>query len=212
MLRLSKNWLVGRLMTVYVEAFRNVPLLLWIIVVFVVTSETAPQPKDFKVTADMIQNGTEPAAQKILFDTIAITNRGWNVPAPLFERPLGVVHLGSVPVNLSFLAIVAVIAASIFVYRAIRRKARLVQEDTGVRPVTWWKSLLVMVVPTVALLLALGFHLEIPAVPTDENGVSKGFNFQGGILVMHSFTALLIALSLYTGAAMLQKSREVFIA
>jgi general L-amino acid transport system permease protein len=30
-LRLSRNWLVGRLMTVYVEAFRNVPLLLWII-------------------------------------------------------------------------------------------------------------------------------------------------------------------------------------
>ena len=56
-LRLSKNWLVGRLMTVYVEAFRNVPLLLWIIVVFVVTSETAPQPKDFKVTAEMVQIG-----------------------------------------------------------------------------------------------------------------------------------------------------------
>ena len=30
-LRLSKNWLVSRLMTVYVEVFRNVPLLLWIL-------------------------------------------------------------------------------------------------------------------------------------------------------------------------------------
>jgi len=30
-LRLSKNWVVSRLMAVYVEAFRNVPLLLWII-------------------------------------------------------------------------------------------------------------------------------------------------------------------------------------
>lgn len=29
-LRLSKNWIVARLMTVYVEGFRNVPLLLWI--------------------------------------------------------------------------------------------------------------------------------------------------------------------------------------
>ncbi len=199
-LRLSKNWLVGRLMTVYVEAFRNVPLLLWIIVVFVVTSETAPQPKDFKVTADMVQNGTEPAAQKLLFDTVAITNRGWNIPAPLFERPLGVLHLGSVPVNLSFLAILAVVVGSILVNRAIRRKARLVQEDIGIRPVTWWKSLAVLVLPVVLLLFALGFHLDIPAFPTDENGVSKGFNFQGGILVMHSFTALLIALSLYTGA------------
>ena len=29
-LRLSKNWVVARLMTVYVELFRNVPVLLWI--------------------------------------------------------------------------------------------------------------------------------------------------------------------------------------
>ena len=33
-LRLSKNWLVARLMTVYVETFRNVPLLLWIILIY----------------------------------------------------------------------------------------------------------------------------------------------------------------------------------
>ena len=29
--RLSKNWLVARLMTIYVEMFRNVPVLLWIV-------------------------------------------------------------------------------------------------------------------------------------------------------------------------------------
>ncbi len=199
-LRLSKNWLVGRLMTVYVEAFRNVPLLLWIIVVFVVTSETAPQPKDFKVTAEMVQTGAEPAAQKVLFNTIAITNRGWNIPGPLFERPLGTLHIGSVPVNLSLLSILVVIVGSFLVNRTILRRARLAQEDTGIRPATWWKSLLVLVVPVVALMFALGFHLDIPAFPADENGVSKGFNFQGGILVQHSFSALLIALSLYTGA------------
>jgi general L-amino acid transport system permease protein len=35
-LRLSKNWIVSKLMTIYVEMFRNVPLLLWIIVIFAV--------------------------------------------------------------------------------------------------------------------------------------------------------------------------------
>ncbi len=199
-LRLSKNWLVARLMTVYVEAFRNVPLLLWIIVVFVVTSETAPQPKDFKVTAEMVQTGAEPPAQKILFGTVAITNRGWNIPAPLVERPLGVVNVGSVPVNLTLLAVIAAIVGSVLVNRAILRRARRIQEETGDRPTTWWQSLLVLFAPTILLLLALGFHIEVPAFPTDETGVSKGFNFQGGILVMHSFSALLIALSLYTGA------------
>ena len=30
-LRLSSNWLISRLMTIYVETFRNVPTLLWIV-------------------------------------------------------------------------------------------------------------------------------------------------------------------------------------
>ena len=35
-LRLSNNWLVSRIMTVYVEGFRNVPVLIWILVIFAV--------------------------------------------------------------------------------------------------------------------------------------------------------------------------------
>jgi general L-amino acid transport system permease protein len=94
--------------------------------------------------------------------------------------------------NLTLLAIVAVIALSVYVNRRILASARAQQEETGDRPVTWWKSLLVLFAPIILLLIALGFHLESPAL--------KGFNFQGGILVAHSFTALLIALTLYTAA------------
>ena len=72
------------------------------------------------------------------------------------------------------------------------------QEATGVRPVTWWKSLAVIVLPTLNLLTAIGLHFEVPVFPASETGVSKGFNFQGGINVAHSFTALLIALTLYS--------------
>ena len=191
-LRLSNNWLVSRLMTVYVEMFRNVPLLLWILLSYVILSETTPQPRDFRVTDEMIAAGEAPKASMMLFDTIAITNRGTNVPAPLFERGLGSLDLGFMTLNLTFWAVVAVIAGSIFVNRRILASARATQEATGVRPVTWWKSLLVLFAPVVALLVALGFHLEIP--------VLAGFNFKGGILVAHSFTALLIALTLYTAA------------
>ena len=191
-LRLSNNWLVSRLMTVYVEMFRNVPLLLWILLSYVILSETTPQPKDFKVTDEMIAAGEAPKASMMLFDTVAVTNRGTNVPAPLFERGLGTLDLGFMTLNLTFWVVVAVIAGSIFVNRRILASARATQEATGVRPVTWWKSLLVLFAPVIVLLGAMGFHLEIP--------VLKGFNFQGGILVAHSFTALLIALTLYTAA------------
>ncbi len=191
-LRLSKNWLVSRLMTVYVEMFRNVPLLLWILLSYVILSETTPQPKDFKVTDEMVAAGEAPKASMMVFDTVAVTNRGTNVPSPLFERGLGSVDLGFGSISLTLLAVIAVIAGSVYVNRRIVASARATQEETGDRPVTWWKSLLVLFAPIILLLVAMGFHLEVPAL--------KGFNFQGGILIAHSFTALLIALTLYTAA------------
>ncbi|MFN3994427.1 MAG: amino acid ABC transporter permease [Tabrizicola flagellatus] len=191
-LRLSNNWLIGRLMTVYVEVFRNVPLLLWILLSYVILSETTPQPRDFRVTDEMIAAGEEPKASMILFDTVAVTNRGTNIPAPLFDRSLGSIQIGFLPISLNLLAFIAVIIASVWANRRLLAHAKAVQEATGDRPVTWWKSLLILFGPVIALKFALGLHLEVPEL--------KGFNFQGGILVAHSFTALLIALSLYTAA------------
>jgi len=191
-LRLSKNWLVGRLMTVYVEMFRNVPLLLWILLSYVILSEVTPQPRDFRVTDEMAAAGEAPAASMIFFDTVAVTNRGTNIPAPLFDVSLGSVNLLGITLNLTILAYIAVIAGSVWINRRILAGARARQEATGDRPVTWWKSILVLFGPVIALSLALGLHLEVPEL--------KGFNFQGGILVAHSFTALLIALTLYTAA------------
>ena len=191
-LRLSKNWLIGRIMTVYVEVFRNIPLLLWILLSFVILTETTPSPKDFRVTDEMIAAGEAPAARMYLNDSVAITNRGMNVPAPLFGRNLGTIGVGEFQLSLNFLAIFAVVGVSAFLNRRMVRKAKAVQEDTGVRPVTWWKSLALLFVPVIILLLALGFHLEYPKMTR--------FNFSGGIEVLHSFTALLVALVLYTAA------------
>ena len=191
-LRLSKNWLVGRLMTVYVEMFRNVPLLLWILLSYVILSETTPQPRDFRLTDEMAAAGEVPAASMMFWDTVAVTNRGTNIPSPLFDVSLGSVNLLGLTLNLTILGYIAVIAGSVFINRRILASARAQQEATGDRPVTWWKSILVLFGPVIALSLALGLHLEIPEL--------KGFNFQGGILVAHSFTALLIALTLYTAA------------
>ena len=35
-------------MAVYVEGFRNVPLLLWIVLIFAIMTEATPQPRDFR--------------------------------------------------------------------------------------------------------------------------------------------------------------------
>jgi general L-amino acid transport system permease protein len=192
-LRLSKNWLIARLMTVYVEIFRNIPVLLWILVIFVPLTELTPSPNAFKLTPAMQDAGQVPESTMAVFGTVAFTNRGTYIPWPVFDRPFGSVSLGGLPVNLTFLAVLATIIFAIWANRTILRRAKVVQESTGVRPTTWWMRLLAIFGPILAVLVAAGFHLDIPAPPTR-------FNFEGGFLLPHPFTALTIALALYTGA------------
>ena len=199
-LRLSNNWLVARLMTIYVEAFRNIPLLLWIILVYVILSETLPSTADFRASAALIAEGKEPLAAMSFGGTAALTNQGTNIPAPFFARSLGSLGGGDFGLNLNFIAVVIVLAGSFFVSRKVLQRARVVQEATGVRPVTWWKSLLIWVGPFAVLMIALGLSFDLP--------VFGKFNFAGGISIAHAFTAMLIALSLYYGAVIAETVRS----
>ncbi|MCW1934761.1 ABC transporter permease subunit [Pararhodobacter zhoushanensis] len=183
-LRLSKNWIIGRLMTVYVETFRNVPVLIWIIVVSAIMSESMPPPSAFR--------GDDPASSMLLFDSIAVTNRGVYVPGPLFENGLGYFNIVGVDVSLNLMAFLVVVGLSIWVNRRVLASATKIQNATGVRPKTWWKSLLILFVPAIALLVFLGFHLEYPEL--------RGFNFTGGIQMRNSLLAMWLGLSIYTGA------------
>lgn len=183
-LRLSNNWLVSRLMGVYVEMFRNVPLVLWILLVFAVMTESMPAPNTFR--------GENATSSMLLFDSIAITNRGVYVPEPLFTRSLGNIDIGIFLISVDLLAILAVLGASFFVWRKLLSHAATVQNATGVRPTTWWKSALIFLVPLVALKFALGFYLGMPEL--------KGFNFTGGTYLRNSFFAMWVALTLYSGA------------
>ena len=66
-LRLSNNWLISKLMAFYVEAFRNVPVLIWILMINAVFLVVLPQPRAFR--------GENPEAT-MLFDMFAFTGRG----------------------------------------------------------------------------------------------------------------------------------------
>ena len=195
-LRLSNNWLVARLMTVYVEAFRNIPLLIWILLIFAIMTESMPAPAAFR--------GDNATSSMLLFGTIAVTNRGIYIPEPLFDRSLGNTDLGVFLVSNDLMAIIAVVIASVLVHRWLLRNAEIVQNATGVRPVTWWKSILIFLVPLVALKFALGFHLGLPEL--------KGFNFAGGTYLRNSLIALWFALTVYTGAFIAETVRAGILA
>ncbi len=188
-LRLSNNWLIARIMTVYVEIFRNVPVLLWIVLAMAILIESLPSPRDFR--------GDEPAASMSVFESVAITNRGFYVPEPLFSRSLGDLHFFGASslrfdVSLDLLAVLLVLGLSLFAMRRVKTRADQIQEATGDRPTTWYIQLGILVLPMVILMVILGFHLGYPAL--------KGFNFQGGTYLRNSLIALWLALSLYTAA------------
>ena len=75
-LRLSNNWIVAKLMMIYVEIFRNVPVLIWILIIHSVFLAFLPQPKAFR--------GENPEAT-MLWDAFAFTGRGFYIPKPVFN-------------------------------------------------------------------------------------------------------------------------------
>jgi general L-amino acid transport system permease protein len=196
-LRLSNNWLIARLMTIYVEMFRNVPVLMWIVLCMAVLIESLPAPSAFR--------GDDATSSMVLFDSVAVTNRGVYVPEPLFSRGLGDVSVGGYfEISLDLFAFLIVLAGGIFVSRQIAKRADAQQEATGVRPKTWYLRLGVIAIPLLVLMVALGFHLGLPEL--------KGFNFQGGTYMRNSLIALWLALSLYTAAFIAENVRAGILA
>lgn len=135
-LRLSNNWLVARIMTVYVEIFRNVPLLLWILLTLAIIINILPTPASYRGIENL--------------GAIIPTNRGIHVPRPVFGDG-----------SLALLAVFAVSVAAVVLLRAVARKRR---EATGESFPVFWVGLAVLVLPTVAAFYLFGrpISLEYP--------------------------------------------------
>ena len=66
--RLSNNWLLAKICEWYVEAFRNVPLLLWLFLFYKLISEAFPGPRQ---------------AIGVLWNSVYLSNRGLYFPVPI---------------------------------------------------------------------------------------------------------------------------------
>ncbi len=162
--RLSSNFLVNRIAYIFVEFSRNVPILLWILLWHGVFVHTLPHPR-----------------QAIsLSESIFISNRGFNIPKPIFEPAFWWVAIG---------AVIAIVGAALF-----SRYASQKQAETGQRyPVYWISAALIVLLPLLAY-----FFAGTPA--SLQIAEFKGFNFQGGLVLTPEFVALTLALAVYTGA------------
>lgn len=99
--RLSHNWVISKLATVYIETFRNIPLLLQIMFWYFAVLQPLPRPRQsFNIA-----------------EALFLNNRGFYLPSPVLEQGFWLVTTALV------IAIVVVIV--------VARWARARQETTG---------------------------------------------------------------------------------
>ena len=161
-LRLSNNWLISRLVYVFLEFTRNVPILLHILFVHSIFLYVFPVPK----------------RAISISDTFFFSNRGIQIPSPVFEDGFGYVWT---------VLLIAIAIVAVFVYLAKKN-----QDETG------------KIYPVFRISLAILFCLPlftffVSGAPLSwEIPVLKGFNFKGGISIKPEYMALTFALSYYT--------------
>jgi len=161
-LRLSSNWLVNRIVYVFLEFTRNVPVLLHILFIYSIFIYILPVPK--KSIA--------------ISDTFFLSNRGFYIPAPVFEEGFG---------NVIIALLIALAIVTFFV-----KWAKKIQDETGkIYPVLAISITTLIGMPLITFFLS-GSPLswDIPAL--------KGFNFKGGTSIKPEYIALTSALAYYT--------------
>ncbi len=162
--RLSSNWLVARLAAVYVEVFRNIPLLLQMVFWYFLVLNLLP-----------------PVRQSLpLFGVGFLNNRGVYLPDPVPQA-----HAAEFMLAVGFALLL------IFAYS---RYVRLRQERTGEQLPLLYPALGILVLLPGLVWLALGhpFDFIFP--------VLQGFNYHGGMVLSPEFSAVLLALVIYTAA------------
>lgn len=179
-LRLSNNWLVSKLMSVYVEIFRNIPVLVWIIIIFTIMTAVLPGARSYL--------GEEPE-RELLFGLFAFTNRGIYIPAPIWGP-------GS-------MVVVGVFFASLVAIFAYRRYATQLLYSTGKLLPTGWPSLAILILPTLLIFFLMGQPIGLDA----PDPLANRFNLRGGIQIGAPLIALWFALSIYTGAFIAENVR-----
>ncbi len=162
--RLSENWLLRKLSTIYIETFRNIPPLLQIFFWYFAVLRNLPGPRQALSAMDLA----------------FVSNRGLYIPSPQMGEGL--------------LAFVGAIAISIVMIIGLYRFNKTHQIKTGQLRRTWPTALVLLVILPLLSHWVFGaaLHWDVPHL--------RGFNFQGGMVLIPELAALTIALSVYTSA------------
>ena len=168
--RLSHNWLLERLATLYVETFRNVPLLLWLVFTYAAIRDTLPRLRE---------------GPALLWGTVLMSNRGialaWLQTSATYSafQPWLLAGIG--------------VGIGTWIWMTHHRRGaasprRALGYGLAVGVVLWvsgfvWTWLTTHLPPVV---------WSVPRI--------EGFNYQGGMVLSPEFAALLFGLVVYTAS------------
>jgi general L-amino acid transport system permease protein len=180
--RLSNNWLLAKICEAYVEMFRNVPLLLWLFLIYKLISEAFPGPRQ---------------AINVL-DSFFLSNRGLYFPVPLADpihKWMGV-------------ALLLGIAATFVVARWAKKR----QDATGQQFHTVWAGTgLIFGLPIVVWLLGGAPHgMSWPALKgfNFEGGVVIQPEFTALLVGLVLYTSAFVAEIVRSGILALHKGQS----
>lgn len=179
--RLSRNWLIATLCTIYVEIFRNLPPLLVIFFWYSGVLNALPQARD---------------SIHLPFGAY-LNNRGFFFPTPVFET-------GSIFILVAF---VAGVIGSILVFRWA--KAR--QMATGLQfPVLWVSLALIFGLPLITYFMTgMPISMDYPVAGkfNMSGGSVVGPEFMSLYLALSVYTASFIAESIRSGIVGVSKGQ-----
>ena len=169
-LRVSRNWLLRKLAAVYVEVFRNIPLLLQLFFWYFAVLAVLPAPR-----ASTLRLGCDEAGCLAV-----LSNRGLSLIAPLWQSAAQ--------------AALALFVVGIVCAWLLHRWNRRRQAQSGRVLRLWWVyALFIVALPLAAFaLLVEPAQLSRPLL--------QGFNFRGGVTLLPELMALWLALSLYSAS------------
>jgi len=180
--RLSTNWLVARLATVYVEVIRNVPLLLQLFFWYFAVLKSLPGPR---------QSYTLPGGG-------FVNVRGLYLPAPVPQPGFDAV----------WLALVIGIVASIAIHLLARRRQMLTGHQF---PVLWTSLALIVLLPLgVFLFLVLPLVFDYPELKgfNFQGGMVMQPEFLALLLGLSIYTASFIAEIVRSGIQGVSKGQK----
>ncbi len=184
-MRLSKNSIISAIATVYVEIFRNVPLLLQILFWYSVMITTLPAKRD---------------QLSVFGDLGGLNKTGLYMPQPIFADGFGYVAL-------AFL--VGLVGCWLY-----SKMATGIQHRTGKRPMGWPVYLLLLIGVPLAVFFLLDRPLswDIPVFNNEGPILKRGFERETGMVLKPEFLALWIALSVYTASFIAENVRSGILA